>query len=86
MKRVKHDDLIKFKPWYNFIKSSRGYNFPSRPPLAKDRYELINEDLKPYRAVWDIRINGDLIMYPDGSKDLIFETEEAYTWFVLKWS
>jgi hypothetical protein len=87
MKRVKAADLCNFKPWYNFINTT--LTGTSLPYKFDQRIEFINEQLKPYHAVWDIRVNPDsridtLDML--GSDDLIFETEEAYTWFVLKWS
>ena len=87
MKRIKHDefggDLRNFKPWNNFINSLPPNQYPEIPPFFNQRIEFINEQLKPYRAVYDVYKQGLGIF---GSKDLIFETEEAYTWFVLKWS
>lgn len=80
MKRV--DNLANFTPFINFIQSLPNDHTAFHADFSK-RTNFINAHLIPYRAVWDCFMIDEKTV---GSTDLIFDTEEAYTWFVLKWS
>jgi hypothetical protein len=47
------------------------------------RTKFINKHLKQFRVRWDVFIDNDEII---GSTDLIFESEQDYTFFILRWS
>jgi hypothetical protein len=81
MSSTKRIDPQSFKPFKNFIQS-----IPNEHTWNVDvnkRIKFINEHLIPYRAVWDCYIIDGKIT---GRTDLIFENEEYYTWFILRWS
>ena len=65
-----------FPAWPNFHKTVIAKNGGHRAYMILDRtvrIELINDMLKPYHGT--IRSEG-----------LIFDSEEHYNWFLLRWS
>ncbi len=81
MSSTKRIDSQNFKPFRNFLKLLP-VDLHGMP--INDRIKCINEQLAQYRVVWDITDNS--LQGINGSNELIFENEEAFTWFILRWS
>ncbi len=83
MSSTKRIDWQSFKPFINFLSL---LPVDLNGMLLNDRINCINEQLAQYRVVWDIHSTDNSLQGINGSDELIFENEEAFTWFILRWS